>query len=345
MAENVAKRDIDVRYEARVRELVQDEDRTVRGVVVEIDGQPIRVAARRAVVLATGGFEHNERMRLHYLQIQNTMAMSPLGNTGDGIMMAQRAGAALWHMWHVHGGYGFRIPGLPVAVRHSWGGFRDVNRLMPWIALDRFGHRVMDEYPPAPQDTGMRPLEYYDPDIQHYTRIPAHLVYDEGGREVGPIGSFKSNDESINFEWSEDNLQEVDAGHIRRANTLAQLAAMIGVDPETFVESVERWNRFCEDGVDRDFRRPPGTMMPIHTPPFYSIEAWPTITNTQGGPVHNARQQVVDPFGAPIPRLYAAGEMGSLFGHLYLLAGNNAECFIGGQTAGGNAAAEEAWSE
>ena len=344
MAENVARRDIDVRYESPVRELVQDADGSVRGVVVEADGRALRVAARRAVVLATGGFEHNERMRLHYLQIQNTSAMSPLGNTGDGIMMAQKAGAALWHMWHVHGGYGFRIPGLPVAVRHSWPGFRDVNRRMPWIALDRFGHRFMDEYPPAPQDTGMRPLEYYDPDIQDYPRIPSHLVYDEEARKVGPIGSFKSNDENINFEWSDDNLREVEAGYIERANTLEELAEVLGIDSESLVESVERWNRFCQEGVDRDFRRPPGTMMPITTPPFYTIEAWPIITNTQGGPVHSARQQIVDPFGAAIPRLYAAGEMGSLFGHLYLLAGNNAECLIGGQVAGRNAAAEAPWS-
>ena len=85
-------------------------------------------------------------------------------------------------------------------------------------------------------------------------------------------------------------------------------------------------------------------MLPIRHPPFYTIPVWPIITNTQGGPVHNARQQVVDPYGQPIPRLYSAGEMGSLFGHLYLLSGNNAECFIGGRIAGTNAAGESPWS-
>ena len=66
------------------------------------------------------------------------------------------------------------------------------------------------------------------------------------------------------------------------------------------------------------------------------------ITNTQGGLRHNARQQVLDARGEPIPRLYTAGEIGSLFGHLYMLAGNNSECFIGGQIAGRNAAHEPA---
>ena len=61
-----------------------------------------------------------KRLRLHYMQIQHTIAMSPLGNTGEGVLMAQKVGAALWHMWHVRGGNGFKVPGLPIAVRHRF---------------------------------------------------------------------------------------------------------------------------------------------------------------------------------------------------------------------------------
>ena len=57
-----------------------------------------------------------KRLRLHYMQIQHTIAMSPLGNTADGVLTAQKVGAALWHMWYAHGGYGFKISGLPIAV-------------------------------------------------------------------------------------------------------------------------------------------------------------------------------------------------------------------------------------
>lgn len=350
VAEQVQRRGIAVRYNTPVRELVTDEEGAVVGVLAEESGavgatsrSPLQVRARRAVVLCTGGFEHNQELRDDYLQIQHTISMSPVGNTGDGILMAQKVGAALWHMWHLHGGYGFKIPGLPVAVRHSWAGFRNDRRPMPWIAVDRFGRRFMDEYPPAPQDTVIRALEYFDPDIQDYPRIPCYLVFDDVGRRLGPIGEPKINDEKIDFQWSEDNLREVAAGHIRRADSLAELAAQLGIEAEVFVETVERWNAHCRAGRDRDFRRPPGTMVPIAEPPYYAIEGWPIITNTQGGPVHNARQQVVDPYGKPIPRLYAAGELGSLFGHLYLLAGNNSECFISGRIAGRHAATEQSW--
>ena len=343
VAEHVGLRPIDVRFETPVRELVTDGDGMVLGVIAEQNGREISVRARRAVVLCTGGFEHNRRLQSHYLQIRNTISMSPLGNTGDGILMAQKAGAALWHMWHLHGGYGFRIPDLPIAIRHTFPGFRKDERKMPWIAVDRFGRRFMNEYPPAPQDTPIRAMEYYDPDIQDYPRIPSHLIFDEEGRKLGPIGEPKINDDRINFQWSEDNLREVDAGMIQRFDTLDELARHLEIEPENLCETIGRWNEQCGSGRDRDFRRPPGTMVSIEHPPFYTIKIWPIITNTQGGPVHNALQQVVDPYNKSIPRLYAAGEMGSIFGHLYMLAGNNAECFIGGKIAGRNAAAEKPW--
>ena len=80
--------------------------------------------------------------------------------------------------------------------------------------------------------------------------------------------------------------------------------------------------------------------MPIRTPPYIYGKIWPIVSNTQGGPVHDAEQRIIDVYGEPIPRLYAAGEMGSAFGHLYMSGGNLAECFIGGRTAGRMAAKE-----
>jgi predicted oxidoreductase len=74
--------------------------------------------------------------------------------------------------------------------------------------------------------------------------------------------------------------------------------------------------------------------VPIATPPFYFGEVWPVVSNTQGGPVHDERQRVLDPFGEPIPGLYVAGELGSIWGYLYLSGGNLAECFITGRIAG-----------
>ena len=86
-------------------------------------------------------------------------------------------------------------------------------------------------------------------------------------------------------------------------------------------------------------------MMPIDTPPYYIGEIWPMVSNTQGGPVHNARRQIMDVFGRPIPRLYSAGELGSAFGFLYLSGGNLSECVVGGRIAGRGAAALKPWDQ
>jgi succinate dehydrogenase/fumarate reductase flavoprotein subunit len=84
-------------------------------------------------------------------------------------------------------------------------------------------------------------------------------------------------------------------------------------------------------------------MLKIAAPPFYFAEVWPVCSNTHGGPVHDADQQVLNSFGEPIGRLFAAGELGGIFGHLYISGGNLAECFVGGWTAGRNAAKLSAW--
>lgn len=78
--------------------------------------------------------------------------------------------------------------------------------------------------------------------------------------------------------------------------------------------------------------------MPIAQPPFSAARVWPIVSNTQGGLPLDEQQRVLDPFGEPLPRLYVAGELGSLFGHLYISGGNYSECLIGGRIAGLNAA-------
>ena len=135
-------------------------------------------------------------------------------------------------------------------------------------------------------------------------------------------------------------MAEVERGWIKKSFTLEELASCLNrdgyahMDSKVLVGTVLRWNRNVEAGIDTDFGRLRGNLFPIRRPPFYGIPAWPIVSNTQGGPLRNERQQVQNAFREPIPRLYVAGELGSLFGHLYLEGGNVAECFIGGWRAG-----------
>jgi succinate dehydrogenase/fumarate reductase flavoprotein subunit len=75
--------------------------------------------------------------------------------------------------------------------------------------------------------------------------------------------------------------------------------------------------------------------------PSYAGEVRQLVSSPPGGPAHDAQQRMLDPFGHPIAGLFAAGELGSAFGHLYMSGGNLAECFVGGDIAGRNAARDE----
>ena len=303
-------------------------------------------------MLATGGFEAAPELQRKYWQIRPVPPPATRGNTGDGIRMAQAAGADLWHMWHFHGTYGFRHhdPAYPFGLRvkrlPDWTPtVREPDVRMSWIILDGEGRRFMNEYHPYLQDTGHRPLDQFDPATQRFPKIPAYLVVDEEGRKLYPLGQAVLNDRSVEpYAWSADNLQEVSNGILRKADSIEELAGILGADPAVVAASLERWNSAVESGNDPDHKRPGGSLFPVKNPPFYVGELWPVVNNTQGGPAHDADQRVLNTFGEPIPRLYEAGELGSIWGFLYLGAGNLAECFVTGQVAGSHAAARDPWT-
>jgi succinate dehydrogenase/fumarate reductase flavoprotein subunit len=214
---------------------------------------------------------------------------------------------------------------------------------MCWIVVDQDGRRYMNECTPYTQDTSHRPMEFFDTVRQIFPRLPSYLIYDENGRKMYQIGAPTYNKKGLAFSWSEDNQREVELGIIKKAETVEELARLIHVQPAAMKSTLDRWNERCKQQCDEEFGRPPGTMVKIDTPPYYMGGVWPVVSNTQGGPVHNPRQQIINVFGEPIPRLYAAGELGSAFGYLYLSGGNLAECLVTGKIAGAGAAALPAW--
>src|SRR4029079_13236704 len=113
------------------------------------------------------------------------------------------------------------------------------------------------------------------------------------------IGAPTYNQKGHAFRWSDDNLREIDLGIIAKADTIEQLAQRIGADPAVLKTTLDRWNALCEQKCDEDYGRPPGSMMPVPKRPFSVGELWPVVSNTQGGPVHNTSQQVLNVYGEP----------------------------------------------
>lgn len=340
-------REIDIRCDHAASTLIRDDAGSIAGVVIDGPDGSMRVQATGGVILTCGGFEGSADMQKQYWPLSPVLSAAYRANTGDGIRLAQSAGADLWHMWHFHGSYGFKHPdpSYPFGIRTKrvpdWlpgeGARPDVR--MPWILVDKRGRRFMNEYEPYLQDTGARPLARYLPEDQGFAALPAWLIADERGRQLYPFGRPTWHEPGVAYEWSDDNTKELRNGLLRLADSLDELAEQIGVSSVRLAATIDAWNRACADGEDDEWMRPHTSMMPIKQPPFVFAEIWPIVSNTQGGPVHDPHQAVLTPSGDAVPGLYAAGENGSAFGFLYMSGGNIAECFIGGEIAARSAVA------
>jgi len=345
--EHVLRRGIAVRLGSAVDRLWR-QNGEIRGVVCGGDIIP----ARRAVVLACGGFEASAELQRQFWSTPPMRPVATHGNTGDGIRIAQQAGAGLWHMWHVHGVYGFHHPdsafkfGIRVRRLRNWipGSPSGRTSLMSWIVVDQRGKRFMNEYDPYMQDTNHRPMAFYDPVTQSYPRIPSVLVTDAKGRELYTLCEPSYNDAATAARFNKLTLPEFDEQVLVTRSSLKEIASEFELDGDTFVATIAEWNAACAAGIDRAFGRPPGSMMPVVQLPFSAAKVWPIVSNTQGGLPHDEDQRVLDSFGEPIGRLYVAGELGSVFGHLYASGANLSECLVGGRIAGVNAARLESWT-
>jgi len=354
MYDQVASREISVWYQTQAQRLLTGEGGRVIGVraVDNRGGQPrtVNIRALKAVILCSGGFEGNEEMKLQYLRVYPMYFAGGTANTGDGIRMAQEVGADLWHMNCVSARLCARFPDFPVAffIDFSGGGWSQRSMVEAkgkaaagFIFVDKYGRRYMSE--DLKPHAAAYDLGVFDSHRLEYPRVPSYHIFDQRRMERGPLGQVTSGPSGPQrlYKWSRDNLLELRKGWIIRGETVAELAGNIGVPAANLENTVQLWNKYCEVGKDPDFGRSPLELVPLDSPPFYAIKLFPGGSNTQGGPRRNSRAQVVNPFGEPIPGLYAAGECGSVFGMLYPSGGGNlAECIAFGRIAAENAVKE-----
>lgn len=334
----VRARAIPVHWRTPAHSLLRDAKGEVVGVRARQAGRAIAIQARRAVILASGGFEGDAALLRTYLPIAPMAVGGSPENTGDGMRMAQEIGADLWHMAAMNGSLKMKFPDFPVAFEENFaaGGF---------IAVDRAGRRFKAENRLIGYSEFWNAVHY---DTVDYTwpRIPVWYVFDETRRRAGPIvfTEFGAAGPLGLHRWSAENSAEIARGWITRADSIAALAERLGMEPSILAAEVARFNAAARAGRDDPMGRPAATVAPIETLPFHAVPLWPGLNNTFGGPRRNARAQVMHVSGKPIPRLYSAGELGSIFVNYPQSGANLGECIAFGRIAGENAAAEPAWT-
>lgn len=348
----VEKRRIKVMLKTPARSLIQiPETGEVVGVKAENEGREIYIKAEKGVVLSCGGYENNPEMFGYYNYPGLKDFIFPYGNpgnTGDGLRIASAAGAYLWHTTALQwASFCAKAPSKQFGVAVGEG--------IPWRAkagnfvfVNKYGNRFMKETKNIFHFKGPLEVLYFDHDRAEYPNVSAYLVFDEVYRKSGPIPVTAKSIGQIGYaivhkiyDWSEDNSAEIEKGWIIKADTIAELAGRIKVDSKGLEETISKFNNYYTTAKDLEFNRSRDTMAPIGTPPYYALELGLVLVNTQGGPKHNKFCEVLDPDNKPIPRLYAAGELGSFFGFLYQPGTNYPEAWAFGRIAGRQAALEK----
>lgn len=298
-----------------LQELITDEDGAVLGVLAERNGKPLRIRATRGVMLATGGFEHNDEMRDKHLMAggQENFSAAATSNTGDGILAGQRVGAAVDLMDDAWWMPSFVRPDGIVQVLVSE---RSIPRS---IIVNQDGKRFTNEAAPYVTFVHSQLKGGHD---------PLWFVFDARAKNRYQVGGIMPG-QKFPQHW-------LDAGLIVRADTIAELARGIGVPEAGLVETVSRFNEQARRGVDEDFHRgdsaydnyygdpslPQPTIDVMDHGPFYALRTRAGDLGTKGGLTYNEHAQVLGESGKVIEGLYATGNTAAaVMGNDYAGAG------------------------
>ncbi|MBR2834367.1 MAG: FAD-binding protein [Coriobacteriales bacterium] len=321
--ENVDKREnIDVWYASPAKHLIKDAmTNAVIGVQVEREGNAVNILARNGVVMALGGYEHNQKMIGSYLQRAYCYPVAAIYNDGDGVKIAIEAGADLWHMSNSAGFiWGFKEDEWERAIYIS------PFRLKAGIMVGPAGTRFLNE---AANSRHGR-IDFGGSSIQTPCPDPTYWILDADSiAATNILGCF----------GGAGNARAIDKGWFQKAETVEELAAGIGCDAETLQKTIDVYNAAYDNGTDADYGRPANTVVPMRTAPYYYMKLVPTMYNTQGGARRNKDAAVVDIDGNAIPHLFSAGDFGAIWPDMYNGSGNIGECVVFGRIAGNNAAA------
>lgn len=314
----VRKRHIPVWLNSPLVELVKDGGRVV-GAVIEKDGTRVRVRAEKGVMLAAGGFARNKEWRRKYHGIDG-WSSAPVGQMGQGIEIGENAGGYLAMMddaW-----WGATTANPDGGDQH---GFILNERSDPWsIVVDQEGKRYLNESESY--------VDFGHDMIRHDKKspaIPSWMVLDKRH------GTHFLNS-ALLVPGAKKKL--IATGDLIIAKTLDELAKKMKIKPAVFNETIEQFNEYAREGVDRDFGRgrttydnyygnplvhPNPNLGAIEKGPFTAIKVYLGDLGTKGGLVTDEFARVIKENGDVIEGLYAAGNnTASVMGHTYPGAGS-----------------------
>jgi succinate dehydrogenase/fumarate reductase flavoprotein subunit len=307
---------VPILFQAPLTDLVRDGERVIGARVGDL-----RVKARRAIVLATGGYARNKAFRAAFMPASAPdYSLSSPEISGDGMAAARRLGAG------VSGGHrsgGFWAPvSRPPRRDGSSGLFPHLilDRAKPGlIAVNAAGRRFVNE--------ACSYHDFVEAMFESHKRvptIPAFLVCDSEFVARYGLGAIHPGTRKLKRHEA--------SGYIASAGSMGELARKLSIDAPALERTIERHNRFARLGEDPDFgkgstvlnrfngdpTRAHPCLAPIARPPFCAMKVWPADLGVSTGLVTDADARVLDEQGRPIPGLYTCGnDMASIFEGTY----------------------------
>lgn len=289
---------VNLRLNTRAISLIE-ENGEIKGVVAQDKGGQYNIFAKN-VVLATGGYAASQEAIAEYAPDWVGMpSTTAAGNTGDGHAMAKAVGADFEQMDSVRLNPSVYSDGK-VSVSLS------AARTAGAIMVNAKGERFCDEY------------------ITNYTTLSGHMMAQEGDYCYLIM-------DQLSLDASARLRGFYDAGYIVKADTVAELAATIGVPAENLEATVQTYGGYVKAGEDKDFGRTMYMNTALETAPYYAVQTQPGIQVTLGGVRVNEDLRVVKQDGTAFDNLYAIGEVAGdgLFGS----APTTVNIFEGGMVA------------
>ena len=295
---------IEFHWNRVAEQLLEDGNR-----VVGVEGRDYRAGNRfelraRTVILATGGFQSNIQMvkdnwRADLPAPGPVYSMSGHNSRGLGHRMAEQAGAALVNLDRQYNGYAI-VPdmlGLDEARGYYGGNARSIwvnkdgVRFVTELGIDRYVFdKVMQQQPDGH-------WAIYDADDKDGFRLNGPYFVSADAVDVDKIQRLAVENPAIT----------------QKADTLAELAELIGVPASALEATVASYNALVENGQSTDVDGlPPEDTPPVFTidaPPYYATKLYPMANKSAGGVSIDMGARALDASGNPVAGLYAAGEL------------------------------------
>lgn len=291
----------------------------VEGIQVESGRKTLNIKVRRALIMASGGFSRDKKMRKSFNPgiLDDYNCTNHPGATGETIRYAQAIGADTLQLAFIQL-YPYAEPETGILDSPAVYPFRGPGYGIVYV--NKLGKRFVNEMERrdvvsmAQIKTGMKPT---------FSIFNEAMIPKMGTKEEVEKGMAK--------------------GRFFKGDTLAELAGKLKIPADALEETIKKHNGYMAEGKDPEFNRQfTKAMIPLTEGPFYGIAQWPAVHHTMGGVRINKKAQVIDIWGNVIPRLYAAGEFtGGIHGSNRL--GGNAipDAVTFGRVAGTNAAKEK----